>query len=1766
MVTDPVLGSRPRRVCGERTQGGRVTTRQGQPRRTKDSRDQGLHRSRRGSRLAKRLTLFSLLAAIAVLFLFPAGAAVAAVHNLIPANSEGDPTDTFRADEALFTYATVDLNGGTICITNANLSDQQLADIANGKFDCSGGSVAWGSPNFVFGASLIFQPLEAPYLFLGHWRLVSDGGNKPGDDQIGQDFSVVPCADTCDPTIGQLVVDEWKNASGLMAAAGNTMCAYWDVQPDVNASVSDIVALRHAARGELEGVLKKGVKAAVHLGGVGVTLVMDFTGLPLAIPTPDFSTTDEKAIELMKTVICRAALMYSDIFFDPVDPNYTTVATPTFDAIPDVDPSHPEDPATALATSIDRQRAFGEAMLTAYERYQGALAAGDTAFVHAQSEAIANYGESLVREIRQTAVLMRQEATRLASDTGLAQPVIPDQATLDKITTVHERVRSSGFTAEELVQLQSEGFTAGEIAQIRSAFDDVDLSKLQVGVNLDTVMNQVADQMEAAAVKFDAFAREASSAGGVTNQPPIASFDTDRTSGPAPLTVNLSDTSTSPDLDPITSIQWDFGDGSTGTGSSVSHTYTAEGSYTVTQTVSDGLTTAQAEKTITVGAVGPTAADDALTTSEDSPGMVNVLANDSAAAGATLTLTGFGNGSNGTVDCTGAGSCTYVPQSDFNGTDSFTYTVDDGLGGSAGATVNVTVSEVNDPPVAQDDTATLQPTDASAVIDVLANDSPGPADEAGQTLTADAITAQPSHGSAVLITTGADAGKAEYTPNAGYNGLDNFSYRACDNGTSGGSADPKCQTATVNLTILAPPNEPPVAASQLVKLDENSSKEITLATTDADGDPLSYSIVDNPQNGTLSALSGNKVTYTPTADFSGTDFFSFKANDGQNDSNVATVSLSVRDINAPVYTPADVNTGVANGVAYIDGLQNADGSFGFSYPVAETGFAIAAYGVLDKGNFELLSPTYQAHLKLAVSWLLGQQDPTSGAWPGLPTYYTGIALEALSLSSGVDPGIPAAIAKGRAFLISIQNAPPAVTGNPGSPDCTGADGSGTENYCGGWNYDAGFGRSDESNTGFALTGLAVTGGVPAASAAINVEWQRHVQELRSTNPLATGNDGEGCYTPGYFCNANDTGSLLFGYGYDNVLAGDPKAAEAILIAQDTIDEYELNKATVRSSIGHAGENRDGACVIGAADCTWGVHGDGGYHYSIWALTKGLGQFIPRDEFLVDSTNWYDKVVDLLLSQQAGDGSWPQDGRDDGSIIGATSLAVSALGLVGVPPDLSITKTDSPDPVVVGDTLTYSLRVLNAGPSAGATEVDVTDALPAGTSFQSATPSQGSCGQAAGTVTCNLGSLANGASATVEIKVTPQNTGTITNTASVAGSDRDPNTDNNSATATTTVNPRPPQQADLRVTKSDSPDPVVVGQTLTYSIGVSNAGPDGATGVNLTDTLPAGTTFQSATPSQGSCGQAAGTATCNLGSLANGASATIEIKVTPQNAGTITNTASAIGGQSDPNTANNSATESTTINPPAPQEADLRVTKSDSPDPVVVGQTLTYSIGVSNAGPDGATGVTLTDTLPAGTSFQSATPSQGSCGQAAGTVTCNLGSLASGASATIEIKVAPQNTGTITNTASATGGQSDPDTANNSATATTTVGFSPVGPGCKVTGGGWIVASDGDRATFGGNAHPSIPPKGQLQYTDHGPANPIRVHSRNVLAITCSNDRTQATITGEATIDGQGSFQYRIDVGDLGEPGRRDTYRIRLSTGYDSGEQMLKGGNIQIHNG
>jgi uncharacterized repeat protein (TIGR01451 family) len=370
-------------------------------------------------------------------------------------------------------------------------------------------------------------------------------------------------------------------------------------------------------------------------------------------------------------------------------------------------------------------------------------------------------------------------------------------------------------------------------------------------------------------------------------------------------------------------------------------------------------------------------------------------------------------------------------------------------------------------------------------------------------------------------------------------------------------------------------------------------------------------------------------------------------------------------------------------------------------------------------------------------------------------------------------------------------------------------------------------------------------------------------------------------------------------------------------------------------------------------------------------------------------------------------------------------------------DLAVTKEGDSNPIIVGGNLTYTIIVTNLGPDA-ATGVTAIDTLPETATFNSATSSQGTCtyDPSSNQVTCNLGILETNASATVTIQITPTTPGEIANTVTVIGEQFDPHLANNTASTMTTVLP----VADLAISKEGKPSSVIVEESVTYTMIITNLGPDTATGVTATDTLPATVILDSIGSSQGSCTYDPSTneVTCSLGTLTSSASATVTIQVTPTTPGMIINTVTVTGDQFDPNLANNTASITTTVSP----VADLAVSKEGAPDPSLVGENITYTIIITNLGPDTATGVTSTDTLAATVTLDNISSSQGSCTYDPTTnrVTCSLGTLPASASATVTIEVAPTTAGEIVNTVTVIGDQFDPNLGNNTASITSTSQF------------------------------------------------------------------------------------------------------------------------------
>ena len=406
----------------------------------------------------------------------------------------------------------------------------------------------------------------------------------------------------------------------------------------------------------------------------------------------------------------------------------------------------------------------------------------------------------------------------------------------------------------------------------------------------------------------------------------------------------------------------------------------------------------------------------------------------------------------------------------------------------------------------------------------------------------------------------------------------------------------------------------------------------------------------------------------------------------------------------------------------------------------------------------------------------------------------------------------------------------------------------------------------------------------------------------------------------------------------------------------------------------------------------------------------------------------------------------------------TSNNSDSTSVAPIQADLGLVKSvDDPRPNV-GDTVTFTVLLVNSGPAA-ATGVVVTDPLPAGLQFVSATPSEGTYDSTTGTWT--VGGVAVNAPQTLTIKATVISPAGVTNTATITGADQfDPDTSNNSDS--TSIDP---QQADLALFKAVSDAHPKAGETVIFIVGLRNKGPNDATGVQVSDPLPSGLQFVSAKPSEGTYDPATGL--WSVGTVSTNAAQGLIITATVISPAAETNSAAVThSDQFDPNPANNSASVTVT-----PQQADLMLAKEVSDPSPNVGDVVTFTVTLSNAGPNTATGVTVSDPLPAGLRLVSANPSEGTYDPATGL--WSIGTLATSQPATLTILAIVVSPAAETNTAAIThSDQFDLNTTNNTATSTVT----PQPPGPTVT----------NLQRFGFHAQPT-----QLVLTFDSPLDPVR---------------------------------------------------------------------------
>jgi uncharacterized repeat protein (TIGR01451 family) len=419
--------------------------------------------------------------------------------------------------------------------------------------------------------------------------------------------------------------------------------------------------------------------------------------------------------------------------------------------------------------------------------------------------------------------------------------------------------------------------------------------------------------------------------------------------------------------------------------------------------------------------------------------------------------------------------------------------------------------------------------------------------------------------------------------------------------------------------------------------------------------------------------------------------------------------------------------------------------------------------------------------------------------------------------------------------------------------------------------------------------------------------------------------------------------------------------------------------------------------------TRGSHNGATGLWTVGRLDNGATATLTLTATVLASGDYTNTTSVIALDQND-----PDDGND------------SATATVNPPRvDLVMEKTVNATSPNVGDQITFVVTLTNDGPgNSDATGVEVTDQLPSGYVLDSAVPTIGTYDDVTGI--WNVGTLSSGTSTTLTITATVQAAGDFTNTASVtAATEFDPNEGNNTASASIVA-----QSADLSLTKTVSNATPNVGETISFTIAVTNDGPDAATNVEVTDQLASGYDFVNATTAFGSYN--ATTGIWEIGAISNAQTATLVIEATARATGDYNNTATITNSdQDDPQPLND--TETVEVDA---QQADLSVTKVIDNDNPIPGEQVVYTITVTNNGPDAATNVEVSDRLPTGFDFAAFTTSTGSYDQTTGI--WSVGTLVNSSSAVLTLRATVQATGSHLNVANISAAdQFDPDLSNNS---------------------------------------------------------------------------------------------------------------------------------------
>ena len=1009
----------------------------------------------------------------------------------------------------------------------------------------------------------------------------------------------------------------------------------------------------------------------------------------------------------------------------------------------------------------------------------------------------------------------------------------------------------------------------------------------------------------------------------------------------------------------------------------------------------------------------PVADDEIFTVAEDGSVIIPVLVGDTDLDGDTLTITEIDGSpisvgspvtiATGVVSLNADGTLTFTPNANFNGPASFDYTVSDGNGGSDVGNVSGTVTPVNDPPVADDETFTVAE-DGSVIIPVLVGDT----DLDGDTLTVTEIDGMPiSLGSPVTIATGVVSlnadGTLTFTPNANFNDPASFDYTVSD-----GNGGTDVGNVSGNVT---PVNDPPVADDEMFVVAEDGSVIIDVITgdTDLDGDALTVTEIDGSPisvgspvtiaTGLVSLNADGTLTFTPNANFNGPATFDYTLSDGNGGSDLGNVSGNVTPVNDPPVADDETFTVAEDGAVIIDVLTGDNDLDGDTLTVTQ----------IDGTPINLGSP-----VTIATGLVSLNADGTLTFTPN--TNFNGSAAFDYTLSDG-NGGSDLGNVSGN---VTPVNDPPVAD-----------DESFTVAEDGSVIIDVLTGDTDldgDSLTVTEIDGTPISLGSPVTIA---------------TGVVSLNADGTLTFTP----NANFNGPAAFDYtvsdgngGSDlghvsgNVTPTAVSVTKSLFDSSDpitvgsnvTIGEELCFALLVTMSEGNSTDLiltdllPDGllygswTLITSVAASNGLLSGD--FNGSVPAPSVSGGTFDGEDVSFTfgaitvatdgDATNnSFVLLVHAFVSDVPSNHN-PLAGQPTLTNIATADVtnaqppvSSNPFDVTVIEPDVSVTIDNGAATLTAGQMTSYSITIANDGDSL-ATGLVLSGSLPIDRVTFIATDDAANFsidGSGNFTWTPAVASLAPSGTLTLLLTVQVNSAlasgiSDVTIPVSVTHNNLEPTPANNSAADTDSLDAAP----DLRLTKTDYTNSISPGQCTTYTLNVGNFGTQAATNVIVTETIPIGGTFNPALSDPAWTNVGGGVYQYSILSLPAGASFNVNLSVlinNPAVAGQtlIINTATITddgtnGSDLDPT--NNSATDTDLLD--ALPMYDIGI--DDMQLSAVPGESLTYYVNFNNYGLQNGTGVVVSASFPTAILTNVVASNGGLVDAMAGTITWNVGAL------------------------------------------------------------------------------------------------------------------------------------------------------------------------------